>query len=91
MYLARALRGEMQRQHAAHRQAADQYGVALRAQFIERGDDARIPIVPTGRDEIGLSAAMAGKLAAMHQEAAARQPLGHKLQLDRRAAKAVNK
>ena len=80
----------MQRQHTAHGQAADQHGVALRAQFVEGGDNARIPIVPCGRDEIGLAAAMAGELAAVHQEAAARQTLGHELQLDGRAAEAVD-
>ena len=90
MDIVRPLGGEMQGQHRPHRQAAHHHGVAGRAQPLEGGNDARIPILPSGRQEIGGVAAMARELAAVDGEAVAGEALRDEFQLDRRAAEPVD-
>src|SRR5262249_7273148 len=73
----------------AHRQAAGNDRVAALAELVERDLDACVPVVPVGREQVALVAAVAGELRAMHREALACEPLGDELQLERRAAEPV--
>ena len=61
-----------------------------RLTIVERGDDARVPILPGRCDQVGFGAAVSCELAAVHEESAAREPLGDELEFDGRAAEAVD-
>ena len=71
VHAVRLERGKAQCQDRANRQSAHNDSVANVFELRQRGFDACVPLLPRGREQFLLCAAMARKLAAVHGKAAA--------------------
>ncbi len=82
---------ETQRQHAAGGDAADDDRIALLGQFVVRLLECRIPVAPARKaGDVG-AAGEAGEQRAVNGVAKLGQRMSDELQLDGRAAEAMNK
>ncbi len=84
------IRGELQRQQRAHRQAADEQMVDLAGQFVRGALDAGVPVAPAGGEQVFDIAAMAGQLHAVHRVAGVVEALAEQAHFHRRAGQAMD-
>jgi hypothetical protein len=88
--LTRAVDGELERKHRAHRQAGDEEMIDVFAQAVGGFRHAGRPVAPAGREQVVDVATMAGELHAEHAETGALQAVADIAHLGRRAGQAVD-